>query len=149
MKALSYPEICWNRWQSEEEEQREGSLYLIPRLPRERGGRVKRRNRERVFLYNFIDWLVKELWEWGCGKERGLSRLAGSRGRRVKSKWEKALLYLIQKFVEVGGKERRRNRERIYFILSTDWLVRDRWESEEKKPRKGLLYPIHRLVGER
>ncbi len=50
-------------WESEEEEQREGSFSLVPRLAGERGGRVKKRNRERVHFLWFPDWLVREVGE--------------------------------------------------------------------------------------
>jgi hypothetical protein len=38
-----------------EGEKREGLLYPIHRLAGERGGRVKRRNRERVYFIIFTD----------------------------------------------------------------------------------------------
>jgi hypothetical protein len=42
-----------------------------------------------------------------------------------------------------------RKRERVYFIFSTYWLVREMWESIEEEQRQCLIYPILILAGER
>jgi hypothetical protein len=48
---------------SEKEEQRKGLLYPKLRWAGERGGRVKKRNRERVYHIWFPHWLVREVVE--------------------------------------------------------------------------------------
>jgi len=73
---------------------------------------------------------LKDSWESKNEEQRKDSlylvpRLAVERGRRIKSKTEKWLLYPIQKFAEIGDKVRRRNNERVHFILFPDWLVRE------------------------
>jgi hypothetical protein len=114
---------------SEEEEQRGGLFYPVLELAGERGGRFNRRNRVRVYFILFLDWLVREMggvkWEvtgftlslvWTRGAERGFypnSRSAGEKSGRVK----------------------KRDRDRISFILSIDWLVIEveEWRGETKK----------------
>ncbi len=48
---------------SEQEEERKSLLYPVLGWAGERGGRVKMRNRERVYFLWFPDWLVRDVGE--------------------------------------------------------------------------------------
>jgi hypothetical protein len=47
-----------------------------------------------------------------------------------------------------SGRVKRWNRERVYFILSTNKLVR-KVKSEEEEQREGPFYPVLGLAGEK
>jgi hypothetical protein len=94
-------------WDSEEEEQREGLLNPIG----ERGRRVERRTREKVYLILSTDWLAREAGKWkGETKKEGLlyffPRLSGETGGNVNTRnREKGSLNLIHRLVgERGGR---------------------------------------------
>jgi hypothetical protein len=147
--TLSHSQIgWWERRESEEEEQVEVYCIPFPRLAGERGGRVKRRNRERIYctLSHSPDWLVREKGEWRGGTVRGLLYSIPQIGwwERRESEEEEQREGLPYPISRLGrwdweGSMKIRNRERTSCPKIGWWESRKNRENEQ---REDLLYLI-------